>query len=69
VLCYFEQIIVAVTIVKYYFSRDKSKAGAGTFFNALKIGFVYHMGTAAFGSLIVAIIQVCTLLFIISELL
>jgi Plasma-membrane choline transporter len=47
-----------VTIVKYYFSRDKSTTGAGTFFNALKIGFVYHMGTAAFGSLIIAIIQV-----------
>jgi Plasma-membrane choline transporter len=44
--------------VKYYFSRDKSTTGAGTFFNALKIGFVYHLGTAAFGSLIIAIIQV-----------
>eukprot|EP00611_Tribonema_gayanum_P025465 TRINITY_DN5798_c0_g2_i1.p1 TRINITY_DN5798_c0_g2~~TRINITY_DN5798_c0_g2_i1.p1 ORF type:complete len:646 (-),score=224.01 TRINITY_DN5798_c0_g2_i1:303-2240(-) len=51
------QIVVALAVVKYFFTRDKSTLGSGTFFKAMKDGMWYHMGTAAFGSLIIAIIQ------------
>lgn len=51
------QIIVALAICKFYFSRDRSKVNAGTYFKALKDACWYHTGTAAFGGLIIAIIK------------
>ncbi|CAM9251312.1 unnamed protein product, partial [Choristocarpus tenellus] len=49
------QIIISLTIVKYYFSRNDQDVNNGTFWKSLKEGIYYHMGTAALGSLIIAI--------------
>ncbi|CAM9678464.1 unnamed protein product [Chrysoparadoxa australica] len=51
------QIVIALVVVKYYFSRDKGSIGSGTFFTCVAQGMWYHLGTAAFGSLIIAIIE------------
>ncbi|CAN0003068.1 unnamed protein product, partial [Discosporangium mesarthrocarpum] len=51
------QIVIALTIVKYYFSRDVQSVNSGSFLKSLGEGLRYHTGTAAFGSLVIAIIQ------------
>merc|ERR1719498_2354055 len=51
------QIIVAMAISKWYFTKDKDSIGNSTVFWAIKSGMRYHMGTAAFGSLLIAIIK------------
>ncbi|CAM9571680.1 unnamed protein product [Ectocarpus sp. 6 AP-2014] len=51
------QIVVALTVVKYYFTRDVETVNNGTFWKSLKEGLRFHTGTAAFGSLIIAIIK------------
>jgi choline transporter-like protein 2/4/5 len=51
------QIVVAMSVSMWYFTRDKSTIGNGTFFTAMKKAMYYHLGTAAFGSLIIAIIK------------
>jgi choline transporter-like protein 2/4/5 len=44
-------------VSKWYFTRDKSQIGAGTVTSSIKDSLWYHTGTAAFGSLIIAIIK------------
>ncbi|CAN0423665.1 unnamed protein product [Ascophyllum nodosum] len=51
------QIVVSLTVVKYYFTRDVQTVGTGTFCKSLQEGLTYHVGTAAFGSLIIAVIK------------
>lgn len=51
------QIVVALAVSTWYFSRDKSQCGNTTVFSAIKMTFRYHLGTAAFGSLVIAIIK------------
>jgi len=51
------QIIVALCIAKWYFTRDKGQIGNSTVFSSIKQAGWYHCGTAAFGSLIIAIIK------------
>ena len=51
------QLVVAVSISLWYFSRNRKSIGSLTFFRALIIVSIYHLGTAAFGSLIMAIIK------------
>eukprot|EP00903_Cladosiphon_okamuranus_P016544 g15262.t1 len=51
------QIVVALTVVKYYFTRDVESVNNDTFWRSLKEGLRFHTGTAAFGSLIIAIIK------------
>jgi hypothetical protein len=51
------EIIFAMSISKWYFARDKKKVGNGAVISSIVTSFWYHSGTAAFGSLIVAIIQ------------
>jgi len=51
------QIVTAMSVALWYFSRDKSSIGSGTVVTAIKTSFRYHLGTAAFGSLIIAIIK------------
>lgn len=50
-------LIVAMSVAQWYFHKDKRQVGSsvvlGSIFNAL----FYHMGTLAFGSLLIAIIQ------------
>eukprot|EP00520_Triparma_pacifica_P015089 CAMPEP_0118647022 /NCGR_PEP_ID=MMETSP0785-20121206/8382_1 /TAXON_ID=91992 /ORGANISM="Bolidomonas pacifica, Strain CCMP 1866" /LENGTH=674 /DNA_ID=CAMNT_0006539083 /DNA_START=27 /DNA_END=2051 /DNA_ORIENTATION=- len=51
------QIVIAMCVAKWYFCRDKSVISSGTVFQSIKDSFYYHTGTAAFGSLIIAIIK------------
>ena len=51
------QIVVAMAVATWYFSRDKSTTGSGTVLSSVKTSLFYHSGTAAFGSLIIAIIK------------
>jgi len=51
------EIIFAMSISKWYFARDKKKVGNGAVISSIVTSFWYHSGTAAFGSLIIAIIQ------------
>jgi len=51
------QIIIAMAVSTWYFTRDKSKIGNGTVIKSIKTSFFYHAGTAAFGSLVIAIIK------------
>lgn len=51
------QIIVAMCLSSYYFTRDKSRIGNSTVFWATGMILRYHVGTVAFGSMIVAIVR------------
>ena len=51
------EIVFAMTIAKWYFSRDKSTVGSFTVIASINASMLYHSGTAAFGSLIIAIIK------------
>ncbi|CAN0007533.1 unnamed protein product, partial [Choristocarpus tenellus] len=51
------QIVVAMSVATWYFTRDKNKIGSGTVGQALWRSVWYHSGTAAFGSLIIAIVK------------
>jgi choline transporter-like protein 2/4/5 len=50
------QLIIAMCAARWYFTRDKSKITSGTVWSSMCIVLRYHTGTAAFGSLIIAII-------------
>lgn len=51
------QLVIALSMSCWYFTKDKSNTGNSTVFWGLWCTFRYHLGTAAFGSLIIAIIQ------------
>lgn len=51
------QIANAMAISSWYFTRDKKSVGNLAVFGAYAKTFRYHLGTAAFGSLIIAILQ------------
>jgi len=51
------EIIFAMAIAKWYFARDKSKIRNGQVWSSMTTSIWYHTGTAAFGSLIIAIIK------------
>lgn len=51
------QIIVALSFACWYFTKDKSKVTSRTFLWAMKACARYHLGTAAYGSLVIAIIK------------
>ncbi len=53
----FGQLTIALALVAWYFTHEKSKIGSGTVFWAFYTIMRYHLGTAAFGSLIIAIIK------------
>lgn len=50
-------LIVALCVAKYYFTRDKWKVGSWTVTSSVWQVVRYHAGTAAFGSLLIAIVQ------------
>eukprot|EP01006_Ploeotia_vitrea_P026083 TRINITY_DN59057_c0_g1_i1.p1 TRINITY_DN59057_c0_g1~~TRINITY_DN59057_c0_g1_i1.p1 ORF type:complete len:649 (+),score=-43.50 TRINITY_DN59057_c0_g1_i1:57-2003(+) len=50
------QLILALSIACWYFTRDKSKIGNSTVTWAFRVLTFNHLGTAAFGSLVIAII-------------
>lgn len=49
------EIVIAMCVSKWYFSRDKRTVGSCTLFTSIKDTFRYHLGTAAFGSFIIAV--------------
>mmetsp|Transcript_627 Transcript_627/g.1147 ORF Transcript_627/g.1147 Transcript_627/m.1147 type:complete len:656 (-) Transcript_627:236-2203(-) len=51
------EIIFAMCFAKWYFSREKSRVGSLTVISSISASMWYHSGTAAFGSLIIAIIK------------
>jgi choline transporter-like protein 2/4/5 len=51
------QLVVAMSVSTWYFTRDKKTVNSGTFIKSAKKAMWYHLGTAAFGSLIIAIIK------------
>ena len=51
------EIVTAMSISTWYFTREKSQIGNKTFFNSMVRAMTFHLGTAAFGSLIIAIVQ------------
>ncbi|KAL3796266.1 hypothetical protein HJC23_008586 [Cyclotella cryptica] len=51
------QLVVAVSVSKWYFSRDRSRVGNSTFVKSIFLVSRYHLGTAAFGALVIAIIK------------
>jgi len=51
------QIVIAMSVAKWYFSRDKSSIGSGTVIRSISASIYYHSGTAAIGSLLIAVIR------------
>jgi len=51
------EIVYALCFAKWYFTRDKSTVGSGQVWESVCDVCWYHMGTAAFGALILAIIK------------
>lgn len=47
-----------MSVASWYFARDKSQVGSLTVVASVGKTFVFHIGTAAFGALIVAIVEV-----------
>jgi hypothetical protein len=50
-------MVVAMAVSKWYFTIDKSTISSATVLNALFTTMFFHLGTCAFGSLIIAIIK------------
>ncbi|TFJ84645.1 hypothetical protein NSK_004110 [Nannochloropsis salina CCMP1776] len=51
------QITLALAVSTWYFTRDKGTIGSGTLCKAVGITGLYHLGTAAFGSLVIAVVE------------
>jgi choline transporter-like protein 2/4/5 len=51
------EIIAAMSVAKWYFSRDRSGIGNWTVIQCFCQSLLYHAGTAAFGSLIIAVVE------------
>jgi hypothetical protein len=51
------QLTIALSFSLYYFTRDKSTIGPSSVKWAFNTALIYHAGTAAFGSLIIAVIK------------
>lgn len=50
-------MVVAMCVAKWYFTRDKSDVNSGTVIGSIYDTMFYHLGTCAYGSLILAIVQ------------
>jgi hypothetical protein len=50
-------MIVAIAVSKWYFTKDKSKLGFSPVLRSIGTTLWYHLGTCAYGSLILATIQ------------
>jgi len=51
------EIVISMCVAKWYFSRDKRRVGVCTVFTCIADTLRYHLGTAAFGSFIIAVTQ------------
>lgn len=56
-VCFIFKMVVAVSVSKWYFTKNKWKIGSWTVIGSIIDVSWYHAGTAAFGSLLVAIVQ------------
>ena len=52
------EMVLAGVFAKWYWARDKTKVPCFALFTSLFNTTVFHLGTIAFGSLIIAIIKV-----------
>eukprot|EP00521_Asterionellopsis_glacialis_P008273 CAMPEP_0195282694 /NCGR_PEP_ID=MMETSP0707-20130614/1480_1 /TAXON_ID=33640 /ORGANISM="Asterionellopsis glacialis, Strain CCMP134" /LENGTH=664 /DNA_ID=CAMNT_0040341715 /DNA_START=376 /DNA_END=2370 /DNA_ORIENTATION=- len=50
-------MIIAMSVAKWYFTWDKKTLGCGIVASCVRDTFRYHLGTCAYGSLIIAIVQ------------
>jgi hypothetical protein len=50
-------MIIAIAVSKWYFTKDKSKLGFSPVLRSIGTTLFYHLGTCAYGSLILATIQ------------
>ena len=50
-------MIVALAVARYYFARNKRTVGSWTVLQAIYQVCYYHLGTCAYGSLIIAMVQ------------
>lgn len=50
-------MVIAMAIAKWYFTRDKRETGNATVISAFCDTGTYHIGTLAFGSLVLAVVQ------------
>jgi len=50
-------MVVARAVASWYFVRDKSTIGTTTVLHSMRQVITYHLGTCAFGSLIIAIVS------------
>lgn len=50
-------MIVAISVSRWYFTKDKSKLGFSPVLRSIGTTLFYHLGTCAYGSLILATIQ------------
>lgn len=48
----------------YYFNSNKEKEGSSEVSLAFKYAYMYHMGTLAFGSFIIALIEFVRVVFV-----
>ncbi len=51
------EIIAAMSVAEWYFSQDRSNIGNRTVIKCFCLSLFYHAGTAAFGSLIIAVVE------------
>lgn len=51
-------LTVAMAVSRWYFHKDKRKVGSGVVFSSIFNTLYYHIGTLAFGSLLIAIVQI-----------
>lgn len=52
------EIVISMSVAKWYFTRDKWGVGSGTVIKSILDSMRYHLGTAAFGSFIIAVTQI-----------
>ena len=51
-------LVVAMSVARWYFHKDKRRIGSCVVFGSIANTLFYHSGTLAFGSLLIAIVQI-----------
>ncbi|XP_014662558.1 PREDICTED: choline transporter-like protein 1 [Priapulus caudatus] len=61
-----QHMIIAGAVATWFFTRDKSKLGCPIAASTCRL-IRYHLGSVAFGSLIIALVQLCRLILLYIE--
>jgi hypothetical protein len=61
------ELLVAMSVTQWYFTKDRKSIGNNTVMSSLFKTLFYHAGTAAFGSLVIAIISMIRAFFLYLE--